>query len=331
MMANTKTWSSRVTTVGVLVVVVAAWAAGGVAGELSMYYYYMHGSCPMAEMIVRNVVGEAIMKDPTLAASVLRLHFHDCFVQGCDASVLLDSTPGNTAEKDAPPNKSLRGFEVIDAVKEALEADCPGIVSCADILALAARDAVLMAGGPYYEVPTGRRDGFRSNEADTVALPAPFLNASTLIALFGSHGFTVPELVALSGGHTLGVSHCANFKNRLSNFDATNDVDPSLEPSLAASLASTCSSGGDGATAPFDDTSVAFDTAYFKGLQASRGLLSSDQTLAESPETETLVNSFAESPDMFFYTFAQGMLKMGKLDLKEESQGDIRKACRVLN
>ena len=62
--------------------------------------------------------------------------------QGCDASVLLESTAGNTAEKDAIPNLSLAGFDVIEDIKEALEEKCPGIVSCADILTLATRDAV---------------------------------------------------------------------------------------------------------------------------------------------------------------------------------------------
>lgn len=62
--------------------------------------------------------------------------------QGCEGSVLLNSTANNTAERDAIPNLSLRGFQVIDAVKAAVERSCPRTVSCADILALVARDAV---------------------------------------------------------------------------------------------------------------------------------------------------------------------------------------------
>lgn len=68
----------------------------------------------------------------------------DLWFKGCDASVLLASKGKNQAEKDGPPNISLHAFYVIDNAKKAVEALCPGVVSCADILALAARDAVAL-------------------------------------------------------------------------------------------------------------------------------------------------------------------------------------------
>ncbi|MBA0807996.1 hypothetical protein Gohar_023765, partial [Gossypium harknessii] len=105
--------------------------------------YYDH-TCPQLESIVRSAVQKAMSNDKTVPAALLRMHFHDCFIRGCDASVLLNSKGKSKAEKDGPPNISLHAFYVIDNAKKALESKCPGIVSCADILALAARDAVAM-------------------------------------------------------------------------------------------------------------------------------------------------------------------------------------------
>jgi peroxidase len=64
-------------------------------------------------------------------------------LQGCDASNLIKSTPTNTAELDALPNLTLHGMDLIDTAKAAVEEACPGIVSCADIISLATRDAVV--------------------------------------------------------------------------------------------------------------------------------------------------------------------------------------------
>ncbi|WOK96517.1 hypothetical protein Cni_G05224 [Canna indica] len=298
------------------------------ADALSMDYYMM--SCPFMEQIISNTVNQALNRNPGLAAGLLRLHFHDCFVQGCDGSVLIDSTNDNMAEKDSPANLSLQGYEVIDRMKELIEDQCPGVVSCADIVALAAREAVFWAGGPYYDIPRGRKDGRRSRIEDTINLPAPTLNSTELINMFGKHGFTAQELVALSGGHTLGVARCASFKHRLSNFDEANDVDPVMDSSFAMALSRTCGDGDDVRVA-FDRTRNSFDTGYFNALQRGMGVLSSDQTLFSDPRTRRVVNGYAMNEAMFFLDFEQAVTKMGLMNVKEGNQGEVRRNCRRVN
>ncbi|GMI67785.1 Peroxidase 47 [Hibiscus trionum] len=305
----------------ILVEVVVGGFRYGVDG-LRMDYYLM--SCPFAEQIVKNTVNNALQNDPALAAALVRMHFHDCFVEGCDGSVLIDSTKDNTAEKDSPGNLSLRGYEVIDDAKEQVEEQCPGIVSCADIVAMAARDAVLWAGGPVYDIPKGRKDGRRSKIEDTINLPFPSFNTSELISAFGKRGFTAQEMVALSGAHTLGVARCSSFKGRLSS------ADPTLDSSFAKTLSKTCS-GGDNAEQPFDATPTSFDNYYFNALMRKSGVLFSDQTLYTTPRTRGIVNGYAMNQAMFFFDFQQAMIKMGTIDVKEGSKGEVRQDCRKIN
>ncbi|KAG6647195.1 hypothetical protein CIPAW_07G062100 [Carya illinoinensis] len=297
------------------------------ADSLSLNYY--EKTCPNAESIVTNAVKSAMSKDKTVPAALLRLHFHDCFIRGCDASVLLSSKGSNKAEKDGPPNVSLHALYVIDSAKKELEACCPGVVSCADILALAARDAVSLSGGPSWEVPKGRKDGRTSKASETIQLPAPTFSISQLQQSFSQRGLSMDDLVALSGGHTLGFSHCSSFQNRIHNFNSTHKIDPSMHPSFAASLKGVCPKNNKAKNAgtSMDPSSTTFDNTYFKLILQGKGLFSSDQALLDFPKTKDLVSKFASSQEAFTKAFMNSMIKMSSITGGQE----IRKDCRVVN
>ncbi|CAN6302526.1 unnamed protein product [Urochloa humidicola] len=312
-------------------VLVMASAAGSRA-QLQVGFY--DTLCPAAEIIVQEEVSKAVSGNPGVAASLVRLHFHDCFVNGCDASVLLDSTPGNQAEKDAPPNTSLRGFEVIDSAKTRLEQACFGVVSCADVLAFAARDALALVGGNAYQVPSGRRDGNVSVAQETNGnLPPPTASVSQLNQIFGSKGLTQAEMVALSGAHTIGSAHCSSFDSRLYAYGPNGaGQDPSMDPTYLASLAQQCPNqqgGPDGTVAMDPVTPTAFDTNYYASIVAKRGLLASDQALLADPTTASQVVGYTNSPDTFQADFAAAMVKMGGIGVLTGTAGTIRTNCRV--
>ncbi|KAG5534544.1 hypothetical protein RHGRI_022609 [Rhododendron griersonianum] len=298
-----------------------------IGSGLSLNYYDQ--KCPNAESIVANAVKDAMMKDQTVPAALLRMHFHDCFIRGCDASVLLNSVGKNSAEKDGPPNVSLHAFYVIDSAKQEVESKCPGVVSCADILALSARDAVVLSGGPTWDVPKGRKDGRTSKASETVQLPAPTFNIAQLQQSFSQRGLSMEDLVALSGGHTLGFSHCSSFEKRIQNFNSTNNIDPSMHPSFASSLKSICPIHNKvkNAGTTMDPSSTTFDNTYYKLILQKKSLFSSDQALLTSPNTKDLISKFASSQEAFFKAFVNSMIKMSSITGGQE----VRKDCRVVN
>nr|GEU76983.1 peroxidase N1-like [Tanacetum cinerariifolium] len=205
----------------------------------------------------------------------LRIFFHDCFVNGCDASLLLN---GSSSEKTASSNLPLRGFQVIKAVKAQLERACPGVVSCADIFSFAARDSVVLG-----------RDGLVSQASNTANLPAFDDPISVQIRKFSDKGLNTQDLVTLVGGRTIRTAACLVFSYRLYNFNNTNQPDPTINQVFLPQLRALCPNGGNGnIRVGLDRGSVnRFDKSFYKNLRNGRGVLESDAKLLSNPTTQS--------------------------------------------
>ncbi|XP_010921101.1 peroxidase 4 [Elaeis guineensis] len=301
---------------------------GSSSAQLSTNYYSK--TCPNLFSAVKPVIESAISSEKRMGASILRLFFHDCFVNGCDGSLLLDDTSSFTGEKTANANRnSVRGFDVIDKIKTAVEEACPGVVSCADILAVAARDSVVILGGPNWDVKLGRRDARTASlSAANNNIPPPTSSLSNLISKFSAQGLSTDEMVALAGAHTIGQARCTSFRAHIYN---DTDINSSFAKTRQANCPST-SGNGDNNLAPLDlQTPTVFDNNYYKNLVSQEGLLHSDQELYNKGSTDSLVSTYSTNPSKFSSDFVAAIIKMGDISPLTGSQGEIRKNCRKIN
>ncbi|PON71500.1 Peroxidase [Parasponia andersonii] len=240
-----------------------------------MHHHGLDHSCPKAQEIVKSVVAKAVAREARIAASLLRLHFHDCFVK-----------------RSAPA------------------------LSCADILALVARDKTVLCwtqlGGPT------RKKGFYRSKFKWLKqrYPSSKQHFQTILTKFKRQGLDIVDLVALSGSHTIGNALCTSFRQRLCNQSGNGQPDSTLEQSYAAQLRSRCPrSGGD-------------QNLFFLDF----GLLNSDQVLVTSnEESKELVEKYAENNGLFFEQFAKSIAKTGNMYPLTGSRGEIRKNCRKIN
>ncbi|XP_042405445.1 peroxidase P7-like [Zingiber officinale] len=297
-------------------------------GQLSSTFY--SSTCPNLQSIVRSAMTQAVNREKRIGASILRLFFHDCFVNGCDGSILLDDTSSFTGEKTAGPNNnSVRGFDVIDTIKTNVESACPSTVSCADILALAARDGVVLLGGPTWTVLLGRRDATTASLSTANSdLPSPASSLAQLISAFSNKGLNARDLTALSGGHTIGQSRCVNFRAHIYN-------DANIDSAFATSRQANCpsaSGSSDDNLAPLDlQTPVVFDNDYYKNLVVRKGLLHSDQELFNNGSQDSLVRQYSNNNAAFSNDFTAAMIKMGNISPLTGTSGQIRVNCRKVN
>lgn len=180
-------------------------------------------------------------------------------------------------------------------------------------------------------MPLGRRD---ATAADTIAarfsFPSPGSKLPILLAKFAAKGLDARDMVALSGAHTLGRSHCPLYRDRIHG-------DSNIDPAFSAALRSTCPLTAANATAtvtvtaPFDRTPERFDNLYFKDLVAFRGLMVSDQALYGGELVDPLVEIYSEYNEAFGRDFAAAMVKMGNLSPLFGFFGEIRLNCRKVN
>lgn len=186
-------------------------------------------------------------------------------------------------------------------------------------------------GGPNWAVLKGRKDGRVSKANNTINLPPPFLNATQLIQTFANRGLGIKDLVALSGGHTLGFSHCSSFVARVHNFSILHDTDPRMNSEFASLLKQKCPrSNNNGDAGQFlDSTSTQFDNDYYKQIIAGKGVFGTDQALYNDQRTKPIIEAFAKDQNLFFSEFAASMIKLGNVGVNEV--GEVRLNCRRVN
>nr|GLL29086.1 peroxidase 7 [Ipomoea trifida] len=302
--------------------------AAGYTDDSSLSFNYYTNSCPELEKIVHNILKKWIKEDYTLAPALIRLHFHDCAVRGCDGSILLNH---EGSERSGNASKSLRGFEVINDIKQEVEKKCPKTVSCADILTVAARDATLAVGGPFWMVPYGRKDGRFSfaNEADSM-VPMGKENITDLIEFYQSKGLNILDLVVLSGAHTIGRTACEALQFRLYNYNGTDGADTTINPRYLNYLRRKCRWASEYVNLDAV-TPNTFDVQYYKNLQKGMGLLKTDQLLYSDPRTAPLVAALASQPSVFEHQFAASMVKLGNIQDYVDDDREIRANCDCVN
>ncbi|KAL5730756.1 peroxidase [Ranunculus cassubicifolius] len=300
--------------------------------DIGLVFNFYKDSCPQAEEIIRNQVKLLYKRHKNTAFSWLRNIFHDCAVQSCDASLLLDSTRRDLSEKETDRSFGLRNFRYLDEIKEAVERECPGVVSCADILVLSGREGVVALGGPHIPMRTGRRDGRRSRaEILEQYLPDHNESISSVLDKFAAMGIDTPGVVALLGAHSVGRTHCVKLVHRL-----YPEVDPAIHPDHVEHMLHKCPDAiPDPKAVQYvrndRGTPMILDNNYYRNILDNKGLLLVDHQLANDKKTKSYVKKMAKSQDYWKQEFSRALQILTENNPLTGTEGEIRKQCNVVN
>nr|ACS49596.1 peroxidase [Oryza alta] len=354
-----------------ILLVAAVLVAGGAVCNAQLKVGFYSKSCPTAESTVASAVRQFADADSTILPALVRLQFHDCFVKGCDGSVLIKGGGSNkAAEVDNNKHQGLRGLDVVDSIKQQLEAECPGVVSCADIVVLASRDAIAFTGGPSFDVPTGRRDGKTSSLRDADVLPDVKDSIDVLRSKFAANGLDDKDLVLLScnhiftsssscivdhgselnhgrwrrtliaAAHTVGTTACFFLQDRLYNFPLPGGgrgADPTIPEGFLSELQSRCAPGDFNTRLPLDRGSEGeFDTSILRNIRNGFAVIASDAALYNATATVGVVDTYSSMLSTFLgpyfrQDFADAMVKMGSIGVLTGGAGEVRKVCSKFN
>lgn len=294
-----------------------------------LVYDYYAKTCPQAEKIIHDTVYKLYEKKGNIATSLIRFVFHDCF-NGCDGSFLLESTQTMTAEKESTSQVGMRNQKYVNNIKAAVEAACPGVVSCADVLALGGAAGAQVLGGPAMKMKTGRRDSRLSVKADADdGIPKPQSDVTTVLNYFSKLGINTQQTVALLGAHTIGRAHCVSFEERI-----YPTVDPKMDPVFANMLKYRCpqqKTGGEPVHFTYfrndEQSPMAFDNHYFVNLVANQGLLHIDAEIAWDARTKPYVEEYAKDNALWHQHFAEAFTILSEHNPLTGTEGEIRKHC----
>ncbi|XP_057982220.1 peroxidase 21-like, partial [Malania oleifera] len=301
-------------------------------GESELQLNYYSSSCPRAEEIVKQEVTKLFQQRKNTAISWLRYLFHDCMVKSCDGSFLLTKSEGVEAEVDSPRSFGITDFRYFNQIKEAVEKECPSTVSCADTLALTAREAIVLLGGPRVDMRTGRRDALQSYAKETVDyIPNHNDPISLVFSRFQNIGIDAERTIALLGAHSVGRVHCMNIVHRL-----YPTVDPTLAPEHAEYLKRRCPEPDPSPKAVEYakndlETPFVIDNNYHKNVLNHKALLEIDQQLASDPTALPFVEKMAADNGYFHEQFARAIFLLSENNPLQGDAGEIRKDCRHVN